>query len=152
MTCILWKQELHRLFDGDIDRPPTTSPHAARWEKASTDIQAWLFQAVPEGINRLAFAFRLRCAYADEYIEALKQTLKKNAYVAVSRDCAKIWNIRRNQHSTGSEFMEAFRKQYVKLDLRVTVPPFFLSQVVMHEVRYEDPTMVSVGGAFYAKP
>lgn len=48
--------------------------------------------------------------------------------------------------------MEAYRKQYVKLDQRVTVSPFFLSQVVMHEVRYEDPTMVSVGGAFYAKP
>lgn len=70
-------------------------------------------------------------------------------YLAASANCVTLWTIRRNQYSTNSEFVEAFRDQYAKLDQRVTISPFFLSQVVLHEIRYDNPALVTVEHAIY---
>ncbi|OKO92311.1 hypothetical protein PENSUB_12873 [Penicillium subrubescens] len=149
VTRVLRQKNLHRLIDADIEHPPATSPHAARWEKVSKDVRAWLFQAVSEDINGFVCCRPYRCDFADEYIEALKKTFKKTGYLAASADCVTLWTIRRNQYSTNSEFEEAFRDQYAKLGQRVTISPFFLSQVVLHEIRYDNPTLVTVEHAIY---
>ncbi|OKO94535.1 hypothetical protein PENSUB_11802 [Penicillium subrubescens] len=66
-------QNLHRLIDAYVKRPPKTSPEVSRWVKTSRDIRYWMYQSVCKDINKLVLARRFRCEFADEYFELLKQ-------------------------------------------------------------------------------
>jgi hypothetical protein len=143
VTCILRQKNLHRFIDGYIERPSATAPCASRWMIISKYIRNWLCQGVSEEINRLVVSFRLRSHFADEYIEALKQTLRKPGHLAAFQDCVDLWTMRRNQHYTDLELVEAFLNQYAKVPQRVTISPFFLSQVVMNEIRYDNTRMAA---------
>jgi hypothetical protein len=114
-------------------------------------IRNWLCQGVSEEINRLVVSFRLRSHFADEYIEALKQTLRKPGHLAAFQDCVDLWTMRRNQHYTDLELVEAFLNQYAKVPQRVTISPFFLSQVVMNEIRYDNTRMAAARHMNYDK-
>jgi hypothetical protein len=137
VTCILREKNLYRFINVYMERPPRGSPYTKRWLKVSKDIQTWLYQAVSGNINRLVV--QTRCVFADEYVEALKQTLRRTP---TSKSFVTLWTIRHNQYSTGSEFVEALRDQCARVARRVTISPFFLSQVVLHEILFDNIKMV----------
>ncbi|OKO98596.1 Retrovirus-related Pol polyprotein from transposon TNT 1-94 [Penicillium subrubescens] len=142
VTRILQQKNLHRLIDAQIERPPTTSPHAARWFRVSKDIQSWLYQSVSKEINRLMLSRRTPTQFADEYIGALKETLNKTGYHAAIKDCVAWWETRRSQFTSGIEFLTAFRDRYAKTAQKMVTPPFLIAGVLLHEIRGDIPTMI----------
>jgi hypothetical protein len=81
--------------------------------------------------------------FAEEYIENLKHVLNITGYNAMNKDCITWWTLRRSQYTSGVDFVNSFRDTITKVSKRVDINPLLLRQVLLYEIREDNPTMVA---------